>query len=70
MSKLVCQDNKFSLLRQTSVIILFKTSSQNCNFVIFKMSNGDATNIIGRTGTVPGTVTETVDDQNYTLKDI
>ena len=29
------------------------------------MSIGDATTIIERTGTVPETVTETVDDQNH-----
>ena len=29
------------------------------------MSNGYATTIIEKTGTVPGTVTETVNDQNY-----
>ena len=71
MSKLVCQiikfsaKNKISLLRKTSAIVSFKTSSQNCNLVIFKMSNGDATTIIGKTGSVPGTVTETDNDQNY-----
>ena len=49
------------------MFVSFRTCSNNCKFVIFKMSNEDATTIVGKTETVPvpGRVAETVNDQTY-----
>ena len=46
-----------------SAVVSFKTSSKNCPFFIFKMSDGDTTPSFGRTETVSETVEEPISVQ-------
>ena len=56
---------KFSLLRNTPVVNLFKTCSKNCKNFIFKMRSDGATNIVERFETISvETVEESVIDNN------